>query len=69
MWTETLELSHAVYPFTVEYLGLENALKKLCYDTGAHSGVNVSFSAESAIRKNTRPPLPLRATVELLEST
>jgi two-component system, NarL family, sensor histidine kinase UhpB len=48
MWTETLELSHAVYPFTVEYLGLENALKKLCYDTGAHSGVNVSFSAESA---------------------
>jgi signal transduction histidine kinase len=47
VWTETLELSHAVYPFTVEYLGLENALKKLCYDTGAHSGVNVSFSAES----------------------
>jgi signal transduction histidine kinase len=38
------ELSHHLHPFTLEYLGLARALKKLCRDTGAKSGLTISFS-------------------------
>lgn len=34
---ETVSLSHELHPFTIEYLGLSGALKKLCCDTGAHN--------------------------------
>lgn len=47
VWNETLKLSHDVYPFTVEYLGLTNALKKLCHNASARSGIRISFSAEN----------------------
>jgi signal transduction histidine kinase len=40
----TRDLSHNLYPFTLEYLGLVGALKKLCRDTGAQSGLVISFS-------------------------
>jgi signal transduction histidine kinase len=38
------DLSHNLYPFTLEYLGLVGALKKLCRDTGMQSGLTISFS-------------------------
>lgn len=44
----TRDLSHNLYPFTVEYLGLAGALKKLCRETGAKSGLNISFSENEA---------------------
>lgn len=44
----TRDLSHNLYPFTVEYLGLAPALKKLCRETGAKSGLNISFSEDEA---------------------
>jgi signal transduction histidine kinase len=47
VFKDTHDLSHEVYPFIVEYLGLGNALKKLCRDTGRQSGVTISFSAEN----------------------
>lgn len=40
----TRDLSHNLYPFTLEYLGLAGALNKLCRDTGAQSGLVISFS-------------------------
>jgi signal transduction histidine kinase len=40
----TRDLSHNLYPFTLEYLGLARALKKLCRDTGAQSSLATSFS-------------------------
>ena len=40
----TRYLSHDLHPFTLEYLGLAGALKKLCRDTGAQSGLVISFS-------------------------
>jgi len=40
----TRDLSHNLYPFTLEYLGLARALKKLCQDTGAQSSLAISFS-------------------------
>jgi signal transduction histidine kinase len=39
----TRDLSHDLYPFTLEYLGLAGGLRKLCRDTGAQSGVVISF--------------------------
>jgi signal transduction histidine kinase len=47
---ETIDLSHEVHPFMVEYLGLAGALKKLCGETGAQSAVTISFSAENVPR-------------------
>jgi len=34
----TLHLAHKIYPFSVEYLGLTRALKRLCLDSGAEGG-------------------------------
>jgi signal transduction histidine kinase len=53
---ETLDLSHEVHSFMVEYLGLATALKKLCRDAGKQSDVNFDFSVESV-------PLPLSSVV------
>ncbi len=39
-----LDLSHRIYPFMVEYLGLAAALRKLCRETGAESGMTVNRS-------------------------
>jgi len=41
-----LHLSHKIYPFGVEYLGLAPALIKLCRDTGAESGMTIKSSVE-----------------------
>ena len=40
----TRDLSHDLYPFTLEYLGLAGGLMKLCRDTGAKSGLTINFS-------------------------
>lgn len=40
----TRDLSHNLHPFILEYLGLPRALKKLCRDTGAKTGLTISFS-------------------------
>jgi two-component system sensor histidine kinase UhpB len=40
----TRDLSHNLYPFTLEYLGLAGGLRKLCRDTGTQSGLVISFS-------------------------
>ncbi len=40
----TRDLSHDLYPFTLEYLGLAGGLRKLCRDTGAKSDLVISFS-------------------------
>jgi len=53
---ETLDLSHEVHSFMVEYLGLATALKKLCRDAGKQSDVTFDFSVESV-------PLPLSSVV------
>src|SRR6266853_109067 len=39
-----LDLSHNLHPFILEYLGLARALKKLCRETGAKSGLTINFS-------------------------
>jgi signal transduction histidine kinase len=43
----TLGLSHDLYPFTVEYLGLPLALEKLCRDTAARGSVTINCSIEN----------------------
>jgi signal transduction histidine kinase len=40
----TRDLSHELHPFTLEYLGLVGALKKLCRDIGSKSSLTISFS-------------------------
>jgi two-component system sensor histidine kinase UhpB len=40
----TRDLSHNLHPFILEYLGLAWALKKLCREAGAKSGVTIGFS-------------------------
>jgi signal transduction histidine kinase len=53
----SLRMSLAIYrtlhPFTLEYLGLARALKKLCRDTGAKSGLTINFSG-----KDVPPHIP-----------
>jgi len=46
----TVHLSNTIHPFTVEYLGLARALKKLCRDTGAESGLTINCSVEELPR-------------------
>ena len=46
----TVHLSNTIHPFTVEYLGLARALKKLCRDTGAESGLAINCSVEELPR-------------------
>jgi signal transduction histidine kinase len=38
------DLSHDLHPFMLEYLGFPHALKKLCRDAGAQSGITIEFS-------------------------
>lgn len=38
------DLSHDLHPFMLEYLGFPHALKKLCRDVGAQSGITIEFS-------------------------
>jgi len=40
----TRDLSHDLHPFTLEYLGLVGALKKLCRDIGSKSTLAIHFS-------------------------
>jgi len=47
----TLHLSHKIYPFGVEYLGLAGALTRLCLDTAADSGIVIKPSVEGASTK------------------
>jgi integral membrane sensor domain MASE1 len=57
---DTLDLSHEVHPFIVEYLGLATALKKLCRHIGPQSGMTIHFSAE-----NVPLSLPLEVSQRL----
>jgi signal transduction histidine kinase len=50
VFRETIDLSSEIHPFMVEYLGLAAALRKLCRETGAQSGVSISFSDENLPR-------------------
>jgi signal transduction histidine kinase len=43
----TRELSHELYPFAVEYLGLVAALRTLCQRAGGHGKQNVMFSEQN----------------------
>ena len=47
------DLSHNLHPFILEYLGLPRALRKLCRDAGAQSGIAIDFSED-----NLASPLP-----------
>ena len=38
------DLSHDLHPFTLEYLGLTRALRKLCRDAGAQCEITIEFS-------------------------
>jgi signal transduction histidine kinase len=40
----TRDLSHELYPFTLEYLGVVGALKKMCRNIGSKSTLTISFS-------------------------
>jgi signal transduction histidine kinase len=42
-----LDLSHRIYPFMVEYLGLTAALRKLFRETGTKSGMTVNCFIEA----------------------
>jgi signal transduction histidine kinase len=42
----TSDLSHELYPFALEYLGLSPALRKLCRDTGAQSRIKINFNED-----------------------
>jgi signal transduction histidine kinase len=48
------DLSHDVYPFMLEYLGLPRALMQLCRKAGVQSGITIDFSQHGAV-----PLLPL----------
>lgn len=40
----TLDLSHSLHPFILEYLGLSRAIAKLCRDVALRSGISIHFS-------------------------
>lgn len=40
------DLSHDLHPFMLEYLGLPRALRKLCRDAGARSGIAIDFAGD-----------------------
>jgi signal transduction histidine kinase len=40
----TLDLSHSLHPFILEYLGLSRAIAKLCHDVALRSGISIHFS-------------------------
>lgn len=42
----TLDLSHKIYPFRVEYVGLARALTSLCLDAAAEGGMIITSSVE-----------------------
>ena len=45
----TLNLSHGLYPFTIEHLGFSRALQKLCRDVAAESGIAITCSIENIL--------------------
>ena len=52
----TRNLSHDLYPFIIEYLGVDGALKKRCHDVGTQNSIAIDFTA----RSNPGPiPLPI----------
>ena len=40
----SLQLSHSLHPFILDYLGLSRAIAKLCHDIGVRSGISIRFS-------------------------
>jgi len=50
------DLSHNLHPFILDYLGLPRALKKLCKDAGAQSGITIDFIEHNLVS-------PLRSDV------
>jgi signal transduction histidine kinase len=40
----SLELSHSLHPFILDYLGLPRAIAKLCHDIAVRSGISIRFS-------------------------
>jgi len=47
VYEATSDLSHALYPFALEYLGLSPALRKLCRETGAQNHITITLKEES----------------------
>jgi signal transduction histidine kinase len=43
----TSDLSHQLYPFALEYLGLSPALRKLCRETSAQNHITITLKEES----------------------
>jgi signal transduction histidine kinase len=40
------ELSHGLHPSTIDHLGLESALRRLCHDLATRKSISVHFEAE-----------------------
>jgi signal transduction histidine kinase len=55
-----LRLSHKIHPFSVEYLGLTRALKKLCRDTAVEKGITINSSVE-----DVPPNFPLDVSLRI----
>jgi signal transduction histidine kinase len=60
VYEATSELSHELYPFALEYLGLSPALRKLCRETGAQYDITITLKEES-----TPAGLPLEVSRRL----
>jgi signal transduction histidine kinase len=60
----TLDLSHRLHPFILEYLGLSRAIAKLCHDEALRSGISIHFSEPTLAC-----PLPFDASQRLFRIT
>jgi signal transduction histidine kinase len=60
VYEATSDLSHELYPFALEYLGLSPALRKLCRETGAQYDITITLKEES-----TPAGLPLEVSRRL----
>jgi two-component system NarL family sensor kinase len=49
VYEATSGLSHELYPFALEYLGLSPALRKLCRETGAQNHITITVKEESML--------------------
>jgi signal transduction histidine kinase len=47
VYEATSDLSHELYPFALEYLGLSPALRKLCRETSAQNHITITLKEES----------------------
>jgi signal transduction histidine kinase len=47
VYEATSDLSHQLYPFALEYLGLSPALRKLCRETSAQNHITITLKEES----------------------